>query len=267
MTLDISFSKAPHKNTEAAVLCFYNNKEPSPCVSSLNYEFSGFVDHVLEKSKSFQGKFGEVEILMLPDGAPYHYVVLLGLGEKGDIENISAEKLGGKLLVAIEARKIETIEFYSDNEHPQCAEISVHIAAGMKLRSYKFDQYKSPKPAADKTITLNKTHFVLFDDDSANDLYAEQAAIIEGTFWARNLVNEPPNVLYPDAYAKIIKAQLKPLGVEIDILDEKKMRKLGMGALLAVGQGSDNAPRMVVMRWKGDKDSPMLRRLLLWVRA
>ncbi len=254
MTLDISFSQDSNKNAETAILCFYDGKEPSAPISTLNYEFSGFIDHILEKNKSFKGKFGQVEILMLPDGTSYSYVVLLGCGEKGDLDKLKAEKLGGKLYASLEARNIETVEFYSDSELVNCTDISVHIAAGMKLRSYKFDQYKSDKPSDEKVGTLLKANFVLLGSYEASDLYNEQASVIEGIFFARDLVNEPPNMLYPDAYAKRIKAQLKPLGVEVEILDEKKMHKLGMGALLAVGQGSDHYPRMVIMRWNGDED-------------
>ena len=128
---------------------------------------------------------------------------------------------------------------------------------------YKFEQYKSEKERQEdepEDVSLGCTHFVIFESEAAEMLYADRDCVIEGTFWARDLVNEPPNALYPDAYAKRIKEQLKPLGVEVEILDEKKMKKLGMGALLAVGQGSDNAPRMVIMRWRGDKaanDAPL----------
>lgn len=260
MTLDISFSKAPYKNTECAVLCFYNDKEPSSSVSALNYEFNGYVDHVLEKSKSFKGKYGQVEILMLPEDAPYSYAVLLGVGEKGAINAVKAEKLGGKLYAALDGKNIESAEFYMDNEIAESGDVAAHIAVGMTLRSYKFDIYKSENPKDEKVTLLSSVHFVSFDSDLAQKNYDEHACIIEGMFLARNLVNEPPNMLYPDSYAKRIKDQLKPLGVEIEILDEKKMKKLGMGALLAVGQGSDFAPRMVIMRWKGDKtnaDAPL----------
>ncbi len=256
MTVEISFSKAPQKNTDAAVLCFYDDKEPCSSVGSLNYEFKGFVDHVIEKSKSFTGKSGQIEILMLPEETPYSYLILFGCGDKQKLNRIESEKLGGKLLTALESKKIESIEFYVDNALTNSAEFATGVATGLKLKSYKFELYQSEKPDEDgKKMPMKKAHFVLFDSDRSSEDYAFEASAIEGTFWARDLVNEPPNELYPDAYAKRIKEQLKPLGVEIEILDEKKMRKLGMGALLAVGQGSDNPPRMVIMRWKGNKMS------------
>ena len=255
MTLDISFSKAPHKDTDAAILCFYEDKEPSASVNSLNYEFNGFVDHVLERTKSFKGKFGQVQLLMLPESAPYSYAVLLGCGKKEKLNVQEAEKLGGKLFAALGEHNIETIEFYSDSELKDSGEITAHIATGMAMRAYTFEKYKSKKSDDENDPELSRVHFVVLESDQASEIYDEQARVLDGVFLARDLVNEPPNELYPEVYAKRIKEQLKPLGVEVDILDEKKMKKLGMGALLAVGQGSDNAPRLVVMRWKGDKSS------------
>lgn len=260
MSLNVSFSKAPLKSAEAAVLCFYKDKELTAAVSSLNYEFHGFIDHVLKKTKSFTGAFGQVEVMMVPEDSPYDYLVLLGCGEKDDLNVIQAEKLGGKLYAALSASQVENLEVYSDNDIAESGVLAGFMGAGLKLRSYKFEQYQSEKADDEKKTSLISAHFVVFDADSANEVYQEQYAVINGVYFARDLVNEPPNMLYPDAYARRIRERLKPLGVEVDILDEKKMTKLGMGALLAVGQGSDRDSRMVIMRWKGDKsntDAPL----------
>ncbi len=183
-------------------------------------------------------------------------MVLFGCGKRGEMTPTEAENLGGKLFCALESKKIETVEFYADNDMSNCGALTAHIGVGLYLRSYKFELYQSSKSEEeDDNVTLSRAHFVLFDSGVANDLYSVQECVNKGVFLARDLVNEPPNVLYPDSYAKRIKEQLKPLGVDIEILDDKKMRKLGMGAILAVGQGSDNPPRMVVMRWNGDKTS------------
>jgi len=72
-------------------------------------------------------------------------------------------------------------------------------------------------------------------------------------YQARDLVNEPPNSIYPASYAKLIKKQLAPMGVEVEILNETKMKKLGFGALLSVGQGSARESQTVIMRWNGNK--------------
>lgn len=255
MSLTVSFSKAPLKASEAAVLCFYDDKEPSGAVSSLNYEFHGFIDHITEKNKSFTGSYGQVCTLMVPENSPYDYVVLLGCGKKDEFTAMKAESLGGKLCAALDDSNIENIEFYCDNDISESGVLAGYMGSGLKLRSYKFDHYQSKTDEKTKQKTLLRANFVVFDEEGANETYTEQYAVINGVYFARDLVNEPPNMLYPEAYAKRIKERLKPLGVEVDILDEKKMDKLGMGALLAVGQGSDRASRMVIMRWKGDKNN------------
>lgn len=255
MSVTLSFSKAPQKTAEAAVLCFYSDKEPSAPVSGLNYEFHGFIDHILQNHKSFKGEYGQVEVLMLPENSPYAYAVLLGCGDKTVLDQTKIENLGGKLFSALDGSAIETLEFYTDNDLAQSGQFSAYLASGMKLKSYTFEHYQTPKTGDEEKKKLRDVHFVVFDSETASDRYDTHAAVNDGVYLARNLVNEPPNTLYPDYYARHIKEQLKPLGVEVEILDEKKMRKLGMGALLAVGQGSDNESRMVIMRWRGDKSS------------
>ena len=128
------------------------------------------------------------------------------------------------------------------------------FALGLRLRAYRFDKYKTVKKNDDD------------GDDSAPSIAdrrrpiprrraprrASRKAVAEGVELARDLVNEPANVLYPEAFAERA-AGLKTLGVEVEILDEKEMTKLGMGALLGVGQGSKRDSRLVVMRWRGAK--------------
>jgi leucyl aminopeptidase len=76
------------------------------------------------------------------------------------------------------------------------------------------------------------------------------APVADGVTLARDLVNEPPNVIYPAAYAEKVK-ELSKLGLEIEVLGEAQMKKLGMHALLGVGQGSENESKMVIMKWNG----------------
>ena len=151
MAINISFTKAPYKKAEGAVLCFYEGKEASASVNSLDYELHGYIDHVVEKSKSFKGKSGQIEVLMLPENAPYGYAILLGLGKKEKFTKMDAEKVGGKLVAALDGKNIESLEFFVDNELSDSGELTAHIALGMHLRSYKFDLYKTKKEDEDDT--------------------------------------------------------------------------------------------------------------------
>ena len=255
MTLNISFSRQPSQETECAILCVYKDKGKSPSAQDFDQKLDGFVDHALSCVKSFSGKKGEVELVLLPKSAKYSYALLLGLGEEEELTPVDAEKLGGILYSALKKHHIETCTFFADNELRESTLLTIHMAVGMTLRSYDFDIYQSKKDEEKTSKSLQSAEFVLFEHEKAEIIFQRQYAAVQGTFLARDFVNEPPNILYPEAYAQRIQDELKPLGVKVDVLDEKKMAKLGMGALLAVGQGSDHAPRMVIMRWNGDQDS------------
>ena len=119
---------------------------------------------------------------------------------------------------------------------------------GLRLKSYDFKKYQTVKK---NKKDLKSVNFVTDTHTAAKKAFAVLDAVGQGVFLARDLVNEPPNELHPESYAKLIQKELKPLGVEVEILDEKKMEKLGFKALLSVGQGSIRESRTVIMRWNG----------------
>ena len=127
-------------------------------------------------------------------------------------------------------------------------ELAAHLAFGAYLRSYRFDHYR--KVGEDEKPTIRNVVVATKAATAAKALWPEVSAVGEGIFIARDLVNEPPNVLYPDEAAKRTLA-LRKLGVKVDVLGIEEMRKLGMNTLLGVGQGSAFESRMVVMQWNG----------------
>jgi leucyl aminopeptidase len=126
------------------------------------------------------------------------------------------------------------------------------VALGASLRAYTFDRYKTRrKDGEEKPASLRVTLGVA-DVAAARKAWSARQAVSEGVILARDLVNEPPNVLFPVEFARRA-TQLRKLGVGVEVLDMKAMRKLGMGALLGVGQGSAHESRVVIMRWNGGK--------------
>jgi leucyl aminopeptidase len=122
------------------------------------------------------------------------------------------------------------------------------------LRAYSFDRYKTKRKDDDKRPASVKVTVAVGDVAAARKAYERRAAVADGVVMARDLVNEPANVLYPEEFARRTLA-LKKVGVAVEVLDIKAMKKLGMGALLGVGQGSVRESRVVVMRWDGGKKS------------
>src|SRR3982075_4213350 len=126
------------------------------------------------------------------------------------------------------------------------------VASGVRLRAYKFDRYKTKKKDGEEAPLQCEVSLAVGDVGAARKAFSPSAHVVDGVLLARELVNEPPNVLYPVEFARRA-AQLRKLGVEVEILDAKAMTRLGMGALLGVAQGSTQPARTVIMRWNGGK--------------
>lgn len=125
------------------------------------------------------------------------------------------------------------------------------MAYGITLRGYTFCKYKTHKDTPGQTPQKKHIVFAGSGGATAGKIFKDLSAVAAGVYLARNVMNEPPNVLYPESYARVIQRELKPLGVKVDILDWRKMQKIGFGAHLAVGMGSARKPCVVVMHWRG----------------
>ncbi len=253
MSLQTSFTKTLKSKSDIVILPLFDGLTKTKPFSELDKKLGGILSHAISQG-SFEAKQAETMIIPAPAKAPHKRVILLGLGEASSLSASDAEDIGGKLIKVVRAQKMESaclvLEDLKTNRKLKPDALAAHIAMGAHMGSYVFHKYKSKKEDAPK---LKHFDIAVREDKSASAIFKEFQAVLGGMFWARDLVNEPPSHLYPDAYAQEIKAQLKPLGVKVEILDEKKMEKLGMGAILAVGQGSIRKPRMVIMRWEGTK--------------
>jgi leucyl aminopeptidase len=125
--------------------------------------------------------------------------------------------------------------------HPRAAD----LAFGLAMRAYDFDTHKSGEKKPPGAVTVAVTN-----PEAVARAAAPMAAVAEGVFFTRDLVNEPANVLTTDDFAARL-AAMQELGLEVEILEEPELVKLGMGALLGVGQGSESPSKVVVMQWNG----------------
>jgi len=123
---------------------------------------------------------------------------------------------------------------------------------GAQLKSYTFNTYRT-KNLDEYEAKLKKVTIGTDEVSDAKKAWARLEGIAAGMFFARDLVNEPPNVLYPAECARRVKANLTKLGVTVEILGEAEMKKLGMNMLLGVGQGSARDSQLVVMHWNGSR--------------
>ena len=161
-----------------------------------------------------------------------------------DIENLGAELYGN-----IKNVKDSQYILYSDTVKSKVENFTSYFLHGLKLKSYEFKKYKTKKDS--RNISIN---VVGNKNQPSTQTQLRFRALEEGTFYARDLVSEPGNVLHPDEYAKRLNS-LKKDGIKINIYDEKKLKKLGMNALLGVGMGSIRGSYLVTMEWKGAKNN------------
>jgi leucyl aminopeptidase len=133
------------------------------------------------------------------------------------------------------------------------SEAAAELAFGAQLRSYRFDKYKT-KQKPEQKPSLNRLTIATSGAKAAKRAYQPLDKAAATVFLTRDLVSEPANVIYPETLAAEA-GRLAELGVDVEILDEHKMRELGMNALLGVAQGSARPPRVVVMQWHGANDS------------
>lgn len=194
---------------------------------------------------AFKGKQGQM-LDVLPQGGGR--LLVLGSGKAADETPLNAwTDRGGSLMAKIAATKAASVAVVIDEPGANPAAVA-ELAAGLRLRHYKFDKYKSVKDSdapAELTITLHVS-----DPEAAQSAIADRGATVDGTLFARDLVNEPANVLGPVEFAERA-AELARVGVEVEILEPEQLEALGMGSLLCVAKGSDRPARLVIMQWRG----------------
>jgi leucyl aminopeptidase len=204
------------------------------------------------KSERFTGKSGTLLDIVAPAGLKATRLMVVGTGKAADRKPNDLVKLGGAVMGRIPSAASEATVILELPDGAMKADAAANMALGATLRGYTFDRYKTKKKEGDEAPAKGKVTLAVSDVAAARKAWANREPVAEGVILARDLVNEPPNVLFPVEFAKRA-AALRKLGVGIDILDVKAMEKLGMGALLGVGQGSRHDSRLVVMRWNGGR--------------
>ncbi|MFC7052839.1 leucyl aminopeptidase [Hansschlegelia quercus] len=198
-------------------------------------------------AERFKAKAGSGFTLLAPLISSVDRVIVVGRGD-GE-ERPDYVKLGGQI-----AGKLP-----SSAEHATvlldglAAEAVADIALGLRLRAYTFDAYKTKKKDEDAGGPLSKVTLAVSDEAAAKKAWKLKEGLAEGVEIARTLVNEPANVLTPKEFAARA-GELSKLGVAVEVMGDKDLKKAGFGALLAVGQGSEQESQVVIMRWNGAKD-------------
>lgn len=247
---EIAFVKTP-SSTDTAIIALYDDKKLTKAAALLDKEWDGLLSHHLETSEKFKAETGQMLTITLPRKAPYVRVVLVGLGSKSKATPDGLEASGGGLASNLRGAGCTTATFLNaDDLKSKSSNPVISLMSGFLLGSYSFDEFKTveknKKTSPAKTVEIVTTAVKTMEKE-----FATAKDIVSSVFLTRDLVNAPPNKLYPESFAEIIKKTLTPLGIKVQVFDDKALEKMGMGCLLAVGQASEHLPRLVIMSWEG----------------
>ena len=226
----------------------FDDQTLSSAAEALDGATGGSISRALASSR-FSGARDQVLDLVAPAGVHAARVVVVGLGAREGVGDLAIEGFAANAYHAVKASGVSTLELrLTDFSATEAA----RAAFGARLAAYRFDRYLT-KEKPEKKPSVTTVRVACADPEAATASFGSLAALADGVVFARDLVSEPANVLYPEEFARRVK-MLEELGLEVEILGESQMAELGMGALLGVGRGSARESQLVIMTWRGAAD-------------
>ncbi len=246
--MQVTFMSTPgDARAQSIVIPHYKGDQSSAPFKEFDDAAGGAISRAIETSR-YGHKVGETLTLHALPGIDAARVVVLGLGAKEDATANSFERAGASAVRALLMSGLNSAVLRLDGLDAD-AQWVARAAFGAQLASYRFDTYRT-KLSDDRKPALETITIVADDVGAVEPVWARYAGVFAGVELARDLVSEPPNILHPEEFARRING-LTERGLEVEVLGEADMAKLGMGALLGVGQGSVRESQLAIMRWNG----------------
>jgi leucyl aminopeptidase len=255
--MKIRFAKPDLPGSGAAIVGVWEERVMTAAARRLDEAAAGAITRALASAGRFSGKNGELLPIVAPAQPPLSRIVLAGLGRPDKADARRFEELGGRAAAHLNSagEREATVAIDGAEGTPIPApDAAAAVALGARLRSYRFDRYKT-KEKVEKKPSLEHLTVSIDTPEAAQRAWDPLEKTAEAVCFTRDLVSEPGNVIYPETLAAQA-LTLEKIGVEVEVFDEGAMREFGMGALLGVAQGSAKPPRLVVMQWRGAADSP-----------
>ena len=243
--MKVSFVNKLSEKKETLVIV--SDKSSMPKISGLGQKTLNSINLAIKNENFKFNKLQTLEIIS-SDKLGYSKIIIIGLGEDPSISLRESDLIGGKI-TQLNSKTNSNIDVLV-SKNISNDESMLRIGYGSILATYKFDKYKSKKSKTNfsKTIKLVSNK----NSRSLSKKFNHNRSVAQGVFLARDLVNEPSNILNPEDYAKRIKG-LSKYGLKVEVLNEVKMKKLGMDSLLGVGRGSQYDSQLVIIKWDGLK--------------
>ncbi len=257
-TLDVTFAPLGTDLENVVLVLVGAGLDFAGKCASLDAESGGALRRAVSAA-DFKGKSKATIELLAPANIDLQRLLLMGIGGTSDQTGLDWVNLGGAAFAAIAARKTKTASIVVEiagEASRGAGTIAAELALGARLRSYSFKKYVTKAANGDgeppSKRMLERLVILTADPAAARTADLRARALAEGIALARDLVNEPANILGPVEFAERARVLTK-VGVEVEVLDSGALEELKMGALLGVSMGSAKPPRVVVMMWNGAK--------------
>ena len=250
--MKVGFSKSGVPARGALAVIAFSGGKLSKAAEAADAKSGGAIRRAIRASPRFKGEKGQFVEVLGPAGLRVTRIVVAGVGKSADVDGPALENLGGTLAKRVTATGDTILSIAADpmaGSPLSGPELAAHIAYGAKLGTFRFDRYRTTEKE-EKKPSLTNLNVLTANPAAARRAFAPLLGIAESVVFARNLVTEPGNVIYPRSLADQAKT-LAVLGVKVEVLPAARLAKLGMGALLGVAQGSAHEPYVVVMQWSG----------------
>lgn len=258
MEIVVESGRIEEKITEILSLgLFEGEKELEGTIRYIDDLLEGAITDII-KAGDFTGKLNQTLLLYTHNKIKSKRLLLVGLGKREEFSLETVRSASGK--VALQVRNL-SLPSYTALLHGEDSGLPIEtlvqaLVEGTELALYTFNRFKTeiekmPKEVKELTIFVQK------DDDIAlaQKGFAVAKIICEATKLARDLSNAPSNDVTPQALAEVAKSIAERYSLEYEVLERSDMEKLGMGGLLAVSSGSQQPPKMIIMKYKGDEES------------
>jgi leucyl aminopeptidase len=253
--MDILLSSQPAHQIETEALTTYifekEDFTESATLAALDHSLQGRLKRMADAGE-FTGKLYEITLLHEPHGLAAKRLLLVGAGKREKFTGAELRRVAAAALRYLKSRSVTTMAFLAREPHRDPASAQA-VTEGFLLGDFEMDKYKTEKKNNKK---VESAVLVGWPDAEAKPAVERGRIIAEAQNFARELINEPSNRLTPRLLAERAVAMATEEGLECDILDEKKIASLKMGALLGVAQGSEEPPRMIVLRYVPKNKKP-----------
>jgi len=252
----IQLETQPYASVETEALVTYafdRDGKFEGALAEINLAMGGRLASLAE-SGEFAGKPLELVLIHFPEGLAARRLLLVGAGKPGKFAIADLRKIAGTALRQLKSRGVKNFAFLAREGETSPAAAQA-VVEGLIAGDFESDKYRTEK----KNREIESVSLAGFNQGLGSNLDAAIAngrVIAESQNFARDLINEPSNRLVPRMLAARAEEMAREAGLKIEILDERKIAELKMGALMGVAQGSVEPPRMIVVRYEPENPRP-----------